>query len=87
MNNMKEQFQYVITTWFLFTCTVYLGVGQTPIDTVYVKTMYATTNTIKDSASYYRIRTRANGVLKAKDYNIKDSVLQVLLIINPLILM
>lgn len=61
---------------FLFMYTNYMGFSQTKIDTVYIKYAGATKSTTKDSASYYRVRTVSNGILKAEDYSMKDNVLK-----------
>jgi len=76
MNNMKKIVECFIVVFFLFAGTSYVGFSQTEIDTVYIKYLDATINTAKDSASYYRVRTISNGVLKAEDYSMKDSTIK-----------
>lgn len=76
----RNNYVIMIKNTFIFLCLLvissFTSFSQTKIDTVYVKSIYSTTNTIKDSASYYRVRTIADGVLKAEDYRIEDSVMK-----------
>ncbi|WP_245553839.1 energy transducer TonB [Cytophaga aurantiaca] len=71
---MKQIVGYFITLFLIGSS--YMGFSQTKIDTVYVKYHNAENNTTKDSASFYRVRTIAGGVLKAEDYSIEDSSLE-----------
>ena len=54
-------------------CIHTIGFSQTKIDTVYVKSIYSTSNTTKDSASYFRVRSTSDTLLMAEDFNLKDS--------------
>jgi TonB family protein len=62
---------YMITLWML--CIHTIGFAQTKIDTVYVQSLYSTSNTTKDSASYFRVRSFSDTLLMAEDFNMKDS--------------
>ncbi|WP_157447009.1 energy transducer TonB [Cytophaga aurantiaca] len=71
---MKNTFIHISTFLFVFTATCLVSVSQTKIDTIYIKYLSSTISTTKDSASYYRVRTSINGILKASDYDIEDGM-------------
>ncbi len=71
---MNNKIENLITLLLVFACTCLMSFSQTKIDTVYIKYPDATNNTTKDSAFYYRVRIISQGVLKAEDFSIDDSI-------------